>query len=170
MGAHLHSIHGHGGQVVGVLFVPAEAEQWVMLRVLVDDGAVFKMTEVKHPHGAVSTHRGKHVPAATGPAKRDIIDLLVRKKPQSDSDPLPLSCSRKSATCSSSKTLFETQEVKKAQQELPSWLSGLRTQLVSIRMRIQSLLLLSGLRIQCCCKLWCRLQTCLGSSVAMAVA
>ena len=39
--SHLHSIHGHGGQVVRVLLVPAEAQQWVMLRVFVNDGAVF---------------------------------------------------------------------------------------------------------------------------------
>lgn len=40
-GTHLHSIHGHGGQVVRVLLVPAEAKQWVMLWVFVNDGAVF---------------------------------------------------------------------------------------------------------------------------------
>ena len=33
------------------------------------------------------------------------------------------------------------------------WLSGLRTQLVSMRMWFQSLSLLSELRIQCCCEL-----------------
>lgn len=38
--ADLHAVHCHGGQVVGILFVPAEAQQWVVLRVLVDDGAV----------------------------------------------------------------------------------------------------------------------------------
>ena len=34
-----------------------------------------------------------------------------------------------------------------------------KTQLVSMRMRVQSLALLSGIRIQCCHKLWCRSQT-----------
>ena len=33
-----------------------------------------------------------------------------------------------------------------------------QTQLVSMRMQVRSLALFSGLRIQCCCELWCRLQ------------
>lgn len=76
MGAHLHSIHGHGGQVVRVLLVPAEAQQWVVLWVFVNDGAVFQVAQVKHPHRAISAHRRKHVPATPSPAKRDVIDLL----------------------------------------------------------------------------------------------
>ena len=36
-------------------------------------------------------------------------------------------------------------------------------QLVSMRMRVQSLASLSGLRIWHCCELWCGLQTWLGS-------
>ena len=36
-------------------------------------------------------------------------------------------------------------------------------------MRVQSLALLSGLRIRCCCELWCGSQTWLRSGVAMAV-
>ena len=43
-------------------------------------------------------------------------------------------------------------------------------QLVSMRMWVQSLALLSGLRIWGCCELWCRLQMRLGSHVAVAVA
>ena len=35
------------------------------------------------------------------------------------------------------------------------WLSGLRTQLVSMRTWVRSLASLTGLRIWCCCKLWC---------------
>ena len=38
-----------------------------------------------------------------------------------------------------------------------------------MRMQVQSLASLSGLRIRCCCKLWCRSQTQLGPRVAMAV-
>ena len=38
-----------------------------------------------------------------------------------------------------------------------------------MRLWVQSLALLSVLRIQCCCELWCRLQTRLGSCVAVAV-
>ena len=44
-------------------------------------------------------------------------------------------------------------------QEFPLWLSGLRNQRVSIRMWLQSLTSLSGLRICNCHELWCRLQT-----------
>ena len=43
------------------------------------------------------------------------------------------------------------------------WLSGLQTQLISMRIQVQSLALLSGLRIRHCHELWCRLQTWLGS-------
>ena len=45
-----------------------------------------------------------------------------------------------------------------------------QTQLVSMRRQFQSHASLSGLRIWHCCKLWCRLQTPLGSRVAVAVA
>ena len=39
----------------------------------------------------------------------------------------------------------------------------------TMRLRIQSLALLSGLRIRCCCELWCRSQMRLRSDVAVAV-
>ena len=54
--------------------------------------------------------------------------------------------------------------------EFPLWLSRLQTWLVSTRMRIWSLASLSGLRVQHFCELWRRLQTWLGSCVAVAVA
>ena len=43
------------------------------------------------------------------------------------------------------------------------------TQLVSMRLRVRSLALLSGLRIHCCCELWCRSQIQLWSGIAVAV-
>ena len=49
------------------------------------------------------------------------------------------------------------------------WLSRLRTRLISMRMCVRSLALLSGLWIQCYRVLWCRLQTWLGSGVTVAV-
>ena len=55
-------------------------------------------------------------------------------------------------------------------REFPLWLSGLQTQLVSMRMRVRSLALLSGFRILHCCELWSRSQKWLGSHVAVAVA
>ena len=42
------------------------------------------------------------------------------------------------------------------------WLSRLRTQLVSMRMWVGSLALLSGLRTEHCPELWCRSQMSLG--------
>ena len=39
-----------------------------------------------------------------------------------------------------------------------------------MRLQVQSLALLSGLRIQHCCELWCRSQMKLRSGVAVAVA
>ena len=58
---------------------------------------------------------------------------------------------------------------RKAIMKFPLWLSRLRTRLASMRTWVRSLALLSGLTIRCCCKLWCRLQTRLGSDVAAAV-
>ena len=55
-------------------------------------------------------------------------------------------------------------------KEFPMWLSGLQTQLLSMRMQIRFLALLSGLRIRNCRELWCRSQPRLRSWVAMTVA
>ena len=42
-------------------------------------------------------------------------------------------------------------------------------QLGTMKFWVRSLALLSGLRIQHCCELWCRSKTWLGSGVAVAV-
>jgi len=57
-----------------------------------------------------------------------------------------------------------------SQWEFLVWLSRLQTPLVSMRMQVQSLTLLRGLKIQHCHELWCRSQTWLGSWVAVTVA
>ena len=44
-----------------------------------------------------------------------------------------------------------------------------RIQLVTMKLQVRSLSLLSGLRIQHCRELWCRLQTRLGPCIAVAV-
>ena len=49
-----------------------------------------------------------------------------------------------------------------------SWLSGLTTQQVSMRTLVQSLALLSGLRIRHCHELWCRSQMWLRCHIAEA--
>ena len=54
-------------------------------------------------------------------------------------------------------------------REFPSWLSELQTQLVSMRVQVPSLSSLSGLRIRHWRELRYRLQTRLGSHVAVAV-
>ena len=48
-------------------------------------------------------------------------------------------------------------------------LSRLSTRLGSMRICVWFLASLTGLRIQCCCELWCRSQTRLGSCIAWAV-
>ena len=53
--------------------------------------------------------------------------------------------------------------------EFPLWLSGLRTDMVSVRMWVQALATLSGLRIWCCHKLWHWSQMWLRSRAAVAV-
>ena len=55
-------------------------------------------------------------------------------------------------------------------QGVPLWLNRLRTQLVYMMMRVQSLVSLSGLRIRYCHKLQCRLRMQLGSGITVAVA
>ena len=59
--------------------------------------------------------------------------------------------------------------VKSSSLEFPSWLSGQRIRLGTMRLRVRSLALLHGLRIWGCRELWCRSQTRLGSCVAAAV-
>ena len=54
-------------------------------------------------------------------------------------------------------------KIKNLLLEFPLWLRRLRTQLVSMRMQVQPLALLSSLRIQCCRKLRHRSQMQLGS-------
>ena len=54
-------------------------------------------------------------------------------------------------------------------REFLLWLSRLWTWLGPMMMCVLSLTLLNGLRICCCCELWCRLQTQLTSHIAVAV-
>ena len=54
--------------------------------------------------------------------------------------------------------------------EIPLWLWSEEPDIVSVRMWVQSLASLSGLRILSCCKLWPRLQIWLRSTVALTVA
>ena len=53
--------------------------------------------------------------------------------------------------------------------EFPSWRSGSRIRLGTMRWRVRSLPLLRGLTIWHCRELWCRSQTRLGSRVAVAL-
>ena len=59
---------------------------------------------------------------------------------------------------------------KREKKEFPLRLSRLRTRLVSMRMWVRPLALLSGLRIQCCCELQHRLRMQLRSGMAVVVA
>ena len=55
-------------------------------------------------------------------------------------------------------------------KDFPLWLSGNKSDLVSMRAQVRSQASLSGLRIQPCHDLWCRFQMRLGSGVAVAMA
>ena len=57
---------------------------------------------------------------------------------------------------------------KQSCQEFPLWCSR-NGSLVSMRMPVRSLALLSGSEIWCCHELWCRSQMSLGSAVVVAV-
>ena len=61
-------------------------------------------------------------------------------------------------------------DLKKIKLRVPVISQQKQIQLVTMRMKVQSLALLSGLRIQHCCELWCRSQTWLGSYIVVAVA
>ena len=56
---YLWCIHSHGGQIVGILLIPRKSQQRNMRRVLIDDGGMFQMAEVKHSNWAISTYRSK---------------------------------------------------------------------------------------------------------------
>ena len=65
--------------------------------------------------------------------------------------------------------LVQYVHIKNAGQGVPVVAQRKQIQLVSIRMWVQSLGLLSGLAIQHCHELWCRLQMQLRSHVTVAV-
>ena len=54
--------------------------------------------------------------------------------------------------------------------EVPIVVHQKRIQLGTMRLQVQALALLSGLRIWCYRELWCRSQTRLGSRIAVALA
>ena len=58
----------------------------------------------------------------------------------------------------------------KNQYGVPVMVQQKQIRLGSMRLQVQSLASLGGLKIQGCCELWCRLQTRLGSRVAVALA
>ena len=64
----------------------------------------------------------------------------------------------------------QPEDQRKSLEAFPLCLSGEGTQLVTMRFRVWSLASLSGLKIRCCCELWCRSQTWLGSWVAVTMA
>lgn len=73
----LARVHGHGGQVVGILLVPGQPKEWSVCRVFVDDGGVLQVSEIKHSDRPIGTDRGKHVSASTSFAESDVIHLFV---------------------------------------------------------------------------------------------
>ena len=49
----LAGVHGHGGQVVGVLLIPGQPQQGRVRGVLVDDGRVLQVAQVEHANATV---------------------------------------------------------------------------------------------------------------------
>ena len=70
--------------------------------------------------------------------------------------------------CQRHATASDISIIKVRDKEFLLWFSGLRTLLVSMRMWVQSLALLSGLRIPRCGKLQCRSKMWFGSGVAVS--
>ena len=60
--------------------------------------------------------------------------------------------------------------VKQDRIRVPVLVQQKRIRLGTMRLQVRSLALLSGLRIQHYCELWCRLKTGLGSGTAVTVA
>lgn len=46
----LACIHGDCREIIRILLVPGQAEKWRVCWILVNDGAVLEMPEIKHPH------------------------------------------------------------------------------------------------------------------------
>ena len=70
---------------------------------------------------------------------------------------------------SMSQVLSTLHRVNKSDFGVPTMAQRKQIGLGTMRFRVRSLALLSGLSIRCCHELWCRLQTRLGSGVAVAV-
>ncbi len=51
-----------------------------MLRVLIDDGAVLQVSQIKHAHRSICSHRRKHIATATRTAECNIIHLKANDK------------------------------------------------------------------------------------------
>ena len=58
---HIVAVLLNGGQLVDVSLVPCDSEQWLLVRALVNDGAVLEVSQVKVPHRAVFTRRCKQI-------------------------------------------------------------------------------------------------------------
>ena len=70
-------VHGDCSEVVRILLVPGKSQQRCMRWILINDGAVFKMTQIKHSHRSISSNRRKHVTTATSARKRDVVNFFV---------------------------------------------------------------------------------------------
>ena len=65
--------------------------------------------------------------------------------------------------CSESPSFKVMSHIRNDHREVPAVAQWKQTQLVSMRIQVQSLASLSGLRIRHYCELWCRSQTRFGS-------
>ena len=67
------------------------------------------------------------------------------------------------------KTIISKKDFYNVQLRVPVVAQWKRIRVGTMRLWVRSLASLSRLRIQWCCEMWCRLQTWLGSGIAVAV-
>ena len=103
------------------------------------------------------------------PSGRKLSGSTGRRGAPGLSSPGGLYSSPKSQHLSNQQAFPTPLRVLRLHPEFPSWHSGSRTRLGTMRLRVRFLALLRGLRIWCCRELWCGLQTRLGSCVAVAL-
>jgi len=73
----LDGVHGHGGEIIGILLVPAESKQRLPLHVFVDNGRMLEMTQIEHSDGTVGADRREHISTSSGSTEGNIIDFFV---------------------------------------------------------------------------------------------
>ena len=78
---YLRRLHGKGGQVVGVLFVPRQSHEWQLFVVLIQYGGVLQVSEGMTHHSTVDTRMNSDKGHFTVKNNNTCFDLLILAKP-----------------------------------------------------------------------------------------